>query len=96
MHADNPQGYGRLITEGRKLLAIREERDATEAERKITFCNGGVMALAGATALSILDAIRNKNEKKEFYLTDAVEIANRRGLKVVAGRDCGGGRHGHQ
>ena len=42
------------------------------------------MALAGETALEILDAIEDKNDQKEFYLTDAVEIANARGLKAVA------------
>ena len=84
MRPDDPNGYGRLLMRGRELLAIREERDASEEEKAIGFCNGGVMALAGETSLSLLDAIRDKNAKKEFYLTDAVEIANRRGLKVTA------------
>ena len=80
----DPTGYGRLIMEGSRLRAIREERDADQAERGIRFCNGGVMALAGATALPILDAIGDDNAQKEFYLTDAVEIANLRGLEVTA------------
>ena len=84
MRPENPTGYGRLITKGRDLVAIREENDASEDEKKIGFCNGGIMALAGTTALSLLDAIGTKNAKKEFYLTDAVEIANRRGLSVAA------------
>ena len=36
----------------------------------------------GDVALPILDAIGDDNAQNEFYLTDAVEIANRRGLKV--------------
>ena len=32
------------IIEGRQLVAIREEKDATAAERAIGFCNAGVMA----------------------------------------------------
>jgi bifunctional UDP-N-acetylglucosamine pyrophosphorylase/glucosamine-1-phosphate N-acetyltransferase len=84
MRPASPKGYGRLLIEGDRLIAIREERDATEDERKIGFVNGGVMALAGETALSILDAIKDKNDQKEFYLTDAVEIVNERGLKAVA------------
>ena len=84
MHADDPTGYGRLIMEGDRLVAIREERDASEAERALSFCNGGLMALAGATALQILDEISDDNEQNEFYLTDAVEIADRQGLKVTA------------
>ena len=54
----DPTGYGRLIVEDGTLVAIREEKDASEAERAITLCNGGLMALAGATALAILDRDR--------------------------------------
>jgi len=82
--AANPLGYGRLLTSGRELLAIREEGDATPAERKIDFCNGGLMALAGEHALAILDRIDNRNTKGEYYLTDAVAIARDMGLKALA------------
>lgn len=86
----DPRGYGRLIVENGQLVAIREERDAGEAERSIRLCNGGAMALAGATALQILDEIGDENAQGEFYLTDAVAIANRRGLKVTAVEVAGG------
>ncbi len=81
---DNPSGYGRLLISGSELLAIREEGDATPAERKIGFCNGGLMALAGEHALAILDRIDNRNVKGEYYLTDAVAIARDMGLKAMA------------
>jgi bifunctional UDP-N-acetylglucosamine pyrophosphorylase/glucosamine-1-phosphate N-acetyltransferase len=84
MRPEEPAGYGRLITQGDQLVAIREERDANEAERAIRFCNGGIMALAGACALEVLDEIEDDNEQGEFYLTDVVEVAHRRGLKVAA------------
>ncbi len=79
-----PAGYGRLILEGRRLVAIREEKDATAEERRIGFCNGGVMAFRGASLLPTLKKIGNDNAKGEYYLTDAVAIANRTGRKVVA------------
>jgi bifunctional UDP-N-acetylglucosamine pyrophosphorylase/glucosamine-1-phosphate N-acetyltransferase len=79
---DDPSGYGRLVVEGDKLIAIREEADASEAEKAISLCNGGIMALAGAHALPILDRIGDNNRKREFYLTDAVEIA--RAMKLDA------------
>ncbi|WP_153769124.1 bifunctional UDP-N-acetylglucosamine diphosphorylase/glucosamine-1-phosphate N-acetyltransferase GlmU [Labrenzia sp. CE80] len=82
--AANPFGYGRLLIENGKLLAIREEKDASEEERKVTFCNSGIMGFNGKVALGLLDAIGNDNAKGEFYLTDAPEIASERGLKVVA------------
>lgn len=77
-----PQGYGRLILEGADLVAIREEKDASEAERRIDLCNGGVMALDGRLALDLLTRIGNSNSKGEFYLTDVVSIAREDGLPV--------------
>jgi bifunctional UDP-N-acetylglucosamine pyrophosphorylase/glucosamine-1-phosphate N-acetyltransferase len=70
--------------ENGRLLAIREDRDASQEERAITFCNGGIMAINGAKALELLSAIGNANAKGEYYLTDIVEIARARGLSVVA------------
>jgi bifunctional UDP-N-acetylglucosamine pyrophosphorylase/glucosamine-1-phosphate N-acetyltransferase len=42
------------------------------------------MALAGKTALAILERIGDRNRKREFYLTDAVEIARSMSLRAVA------------
>ena len=61
MWPEDPSGYGRLVMEGDRLIAIREERDASEAERRIGFCNGGIMAFSGEHALEILDAISDDN-----------------------------------
>ena len=83
-HASDPTGYGRLVKADGSLVAIREEKDASATEKAITFCNAGVMALAGADALSILDRIDDRNAKREYYLTDAVAIARGMGLKTVA------------
>ena len=80
---NNPQGYGRLIEENGNLVAIREEKDASEAEKKITLCNAGIMAFAGRHALSLIEAIGNKNAKREYYLTDAVALARARNLNVT-------------
>jgi bifunctional UDP-N-acetylglucosamine pyrophosphorylase/glucosamine-1-phosphate N-acetyltransferase len=81
---ERPTGYGRLIETNGKLAAIREEKDCTDEERRITYCNSGIMAVAGAHALALLDAVGNKNAKGEYYLTDIVEIAGAKGLPVVA------------
>jgi bifunctional UDP-N-acetylglucosamine pyrophosphorylase / glucosamine-1-phosphate N-acetyltransferase len=80
----NPTGYGRLVTQGDCLVAIREQAEATEQERAIGLCNAGMMALAGKTALEILQRIGNANRKGEYYLTDAVEIARGMQLEAVA------------
>lgn len=81
---ENPSGYGRLIEKDGKLQAIIEEKDATTEQKKIKFCNGGVMALNGKLALSLLEEIKNENAKKEYYLTDIVKIGVSRELEVRA------------
>jgi bifunctional UDP-N-acetylglucosamine pyrophosphorylase/glucosamine-1-phosphate N-acetyltransferase len=82
--ASDSTGYGRLIVDNGELVAIREEVDASASERKTALCNGGTMALAGKTALAILERIGDHNRKHEFYLTDAVEIARGMALPAAA------------
>lgn len=79
-----PAGYGRLILEEGALKAIREDRDATAAEREIETCNAGLMALDGNRALALLSAIGNANSQKEYYLTDIITVAKSCGLDVAA------------
>jgi bifunctional UDP-N-acetylglucosamine pyrophosphorylase / glucosamine-1-phosphate N-acetyltransferase len=81
--AADPTGYGRLIVQGSTLTAIREQADASEAERKITLCNAGVMAFAGRSALKLIESIGDNNAKREYYLTDAVDSAGKLGLKAT-------------
>jgi bifunctional UDP-N-acetylglucosamine pyrophosphorylase/glucosamine-1-phosphate N-acetyltransferase len=82
--AADPTGYGRLIVEGGELVAIREQKDASPQERTIRLCNAGLMALDGRLALDLLDAIGNANAAKEYYLTDAVQVARQKGLVARA------------
>ena len=80
----DPAGYGRLIVERGQLIAIREEADADGSQRAVALCNGGIMAMTGKTALAILDRIGDQNRKREFYLTNAIEIARGMKLRAVA------------
>ena len=95
--AADPTGYGRLLTDpGGWLMAIREERDASESERRVRLCNSGVMAFRLDDLLGVLGRIGNANAKGEFYLTDAVEIA-RQGRRARRSRRLrGGGGAGRQ
>ncbi len=82
--AADPTGYGRLLTDGDGwLTAIREHKDATEAERAVRLCNSGVMAFRLDDALGVLTRIGNANAKGEYYLTDAVEIARPQGARAA-------------
>jgi len=82
--AADPTGYGRFIERDGALLAIREHKDATADERAIRRCNAGPVAFAGAPALEMLEAIDADNAAGEYYLTDLVEIAARKGLAARA------------
>ena len=75
-----PQGYGRIVkcTDG-SILKIVEERDATDAEKKISEINTGIYCVNTPFLFSALTKIDNDNSQKEYYLTDIVEIACREG-----------------
>jgi bifunctional UDP-N-acetylglucosamine pyrophosphorylase / glucosamine-1-phosphate N-acetyltransferase len=81
-YPDDPTNLGRLLTENGRLVAIREHRDATEEERRIGLCNSGIIGFRAATLRGVIDRIENRNLKGEFYLTDAVELANADGRRV--------------
>lgn len=86
--AADPAGYGRLLCDASgAVAAIREHKDASEAERAVTLCNSGVMAFRGEMLLALLDAIGTGNAQGEYYLTDAVAVARSRGYRV-ASRSC--------
>ncbi len=76
--------YGRLKMNGDELEKIVEYKDATEEEKAIKFCNSGVMAFDGKVMFDLLSKIQNKNASGEYYLTDAIEIARKEGLKCSA------------
>jgi bifunctional UDP-N-acetylglucosamine pyrophosphorylase / glucosamine-1-phosphate N-acetyltransferase len=59
--AADPAGYGRLIKRDGRLIAIREEKDASAEERASRLCNAGPIAFSGAEALSLLTAVKPDN-----------------------------------
>ncbi|HBD91481.1 MAG TPA: bifunctional UDP-N-acetylglucosamine diphosphorylase/glucosamine-1-phosphate N-acetyltransferase GlmU [Gemmobacter sp.] len=80
--ARDPGRYGRLIAEGEALQRIVEFKDATDEERAITLCNSGVICADTAVLADLVSAIGNSNAAGEYYLTDIVEIARKRGLSA--------------
>ena len=53
----DPSGYGRLILDPQgHVAAIREDKDASEAERRIGLCNAGAMAFRVAGIADLLVA----------------------------------------
>ena len=82
--ADDPTGYGRILfDDAGRLAGIREEKDASTAERALTLCNSGILAFrSGQTLAALLARIGNDNAKGEYYLTDAVALAREDGLTL--------------
>jgi bifunctional UDP-N-acetylglucosamine pyrophosphorylase/glucosamine-1-phosphate N-acetyltransferase len=84
--AADPGGYGRLVTEGDRLIRIVEAKEATAAERAITLCNSGVVCADAALLFDLAAAVGSANAAGEYYLTDIVAIARDRGLSATAVR----------
>jgi bifunctional UDP-N-acetylglucosamine pyrophosphorylase/glucosamine-1-phosphate N-acetyltransferase len=79
--AADPGAYGRLILgEDNTLEKIVEAKEASADELEVTACNSGVMALSARLLFELLAEVKNDNAKGEYYLTDLVELARRRGL----------------
>jgi bifunctional UDP-N-acetylglucosamine pyrophosphorylase/glucosamine-1-phosphate N-acetyltransferase len=82
--AGRPDDYGRIIRDGSgQVMAIVEGRDADAAQKKIDEVNSGVYAFRADT-LSLLDGLSLNRAKGEYYLTDIVASAAKRGLKTAA------------
>lgn len=82
--AAEPGRYGRLKMTGETLEKIVEFKDADESERAITFCNSGVIAAPAPLLFSLISEIDNNNASGEYYLTDIVALARKRGLSATA------------
>ncbi len=81
--SENPSGYGRIIENSNgKGIKIVEERDATPKERRINLVNAGVYCFKAEDLFRAIDKIRPDNRKREYYLTDAVEILGEMGKRV--------------
>ena len=82
--AADPGAYGRLVMDGEDLLAITEAKEASPEVLALTACNSGVMAAPAGLLFELLAEVRNDNAKGEYYLTDVVELARRRGAPTRA------------
>ncbi len=82
--ADDPGRYGRLLMNGDQLTGIVEFKDASDKERAITLCNSGVKMADAGTLFDLIAGVGNDNASGEYYLTDIVALARKRGLGATA------------
>jgi bifunctional UDP-N-acetylglucosamine pyrophosphorylase / glucosamine-1-phosphate N-acetyltransferase len=93
----NPTGYGRIVRDGGPgvgpgdkredrqgdVMAIVEQKDATDAQRQINEIYSGIMAVPAVHLKKWLARLDNKNAQGEYYLTDIVKFAVADGVAVV-------------
>jgi len=81
--AQDPTGYGRMVMQGNSLQRIVEHKDASQAERNIDLCFAGMLAGKARTLFELLHAVTNDNAQGEFYLTDVIALAGKRGIRCA-------------
>ena len=87
---ENPDGYGRLVLgDDGKLERIVEVSEAHTIDKPVELYNAGVMAINGTKIAGFIEELSPENGKKEYYLTDIVEIALAKGgyATVVEGEE---------
>jgi bifunctional UDP-N-acetylglucosamine pyrophosphorylase/glucosamine-1-phosphate N-acetyltransferase len=81
MRPAEPGAYGRLVLSADGALErIVEAADASFEQQAIGLVNGGIMVIEARHALDLVATLDRNNAKSEFYLTDIVRIARRKGL----------------
>jgi bifunctional UDP-N-acetylglucosamine pyrophosphorylase/glucosamine-1-phosphate N-acetyltransferase len=82
---EDPFGYGRILRSPEGWLEkIVEEKDASEKERSIREINTGIYCVKVPFLIEGLGEIGKDNAQGEYYLTDLVEIAKKKGLRCSA------------
>lgn len=82
-YADDPTGYGRIITnEAGEFVKSVEHRDANAEELKVNLCNAGALVADAKVLFALLAQLGNDNAQQEFYLTDIPGMARAQGLNV--------------
>jgi len=77
--------YGRLIiSSDGSLEEIVEYKDANTDQRKISFCNSGVICTDSKLLFNLIGEVENNNANNEYYLTDIVKLAKNKNLKCAA------------
>lgn len=84
-HADNPQGYGRVIrNQANHVEKIVEQKDASPEEARVQEINVATYAFDNRALFQALAQVGNDNAQGEYYLTDVIGILKAQGETVSA------------
>lgn len=81
----NPHGYGRIVRNAENhVMAIVEQKDLKGDQAKINEVNAGVYVVNNQYLFEQLDFLNTNNASGELYLTDIIDLFNKKGYKVGA------------
>ncbi len=82
---DDPSGYGRIIRGiSGGVKAIVEDKEAVADEKRVREINVGLYCFDRKDLFEAISRVQKSKVKKEFYLTDVIEILLEDGRKVSA------------
>ena len=82
---EDPSGYGRIVRDGNgDIMRIVEDSDASRDIKRIDEINTGMYIFESEFFTKIIQEVKAENRQGEFYLTDTIEIARKKGLRVCA------------
>ncbi len=87
MQPQNPKNYGRVVMKNNVIEKIVEFSEASIEDKKISLCNSGVMAVKTKLLLNFITQLNSNNSKKEFFLTDLVDIFVKNKKNVIS-QEC--------
>lgn len=79
---ENPHGLGRIVRKNGSLVAIIEEKDATDAQKNINEVNDGLYFFKKAYLKKNISRITPSSATGELYITDLIEMALKSSEKV--------------
>jgi bifunctional UDP-N-acetylglucosamine pyrophosphorylase/glucosamine-1-phosphate N-acetyltransferase len=81
----DPTGYGRIVRAPKGgVVAIVEHKDASREQRAIREINTGLLACPAGELSRMVARLKANNAQREYYLTDIIGLAVKRGMPVVA------------
>ena len=82
---NNPNGYGRIIrNETGQVIAIVEDTEAKDEEKKIKEINSGIYAFNSQIVFDALKRIKPNPKNGEYQLTDVISLFVKKGERVEA------------
>ena len=82
-HMKNPHGYGRILRDNNQtVLGIKEQKDCSDHELKITEINSGIYVFKTDLLINNIKKITPNNKQAEYYLTDMIQILQKQNEKI--------------